>query len=376
MIERRRRGVLSGGAIMHALALAALAASIARADVVQRRGAADPLEGTVTVGPDGARVRTATNAIHVVPWDRVRAVETDDPALRVMVERWAETADALWRARSRVERQDTMSAEPLFVRAFEETIGTTHETALVVAEGVLRCRLARGANDEAIIPALECIRLRAAGVQTDSYAALPPVHDAATGVLPMLPPWFVETRTIRRSVRRVEAYLSTHGTELTMAIGQQYLDALRRTAALPNETMPRVDDDVADDPGVVLLTVVRDAIHGDAATRRAARSALEPDLLNVADPWRQVWARYATGLSLASEEGEGRRERGLIMLLSIPASRAYVAPYITGLALDRAATHCAAHDMPHGAASLRLELAQRFPGHPVLAHDPDSPAPR
>ena len=211
-----------------------LTGSAAHGDVVQRRGAADPLEGTVTVGPDGARVRTATNAIHVVPWDRVRAVETDDPALRVMVERWADTADALWRARSRVERQDTTAAEPLLVRAFDETIGATHETALVVAEGVLRCRLARGANDEAIIPALECIRLRAAGVQTDSYAALAPIHDAATGLLPMLPPWFVETRS--SSAQRAASwttYLTAHGTRAdTTPIGQLYLDALRRTAGV------------------------------------------------------------------------------------------------------------------------------------------------
>ena len=73
-------------------------------------------------------------------------------------------------------------------------------------------------------------------------------------------------------------------------------------------------------------------------------------------------------VSLAGEDGEGRRERGLIMLLSIPAARAHVVPYVTGLALDRTPQiHCAAHGMAAWRRRhLRLELAQRFPGHPVL----------
>ena len=47
---------------------------------------------------------------------RIREVISADHERQV--ERYMETADALWRARSRVERNDVALAEPLFERLF------------------------------------------------------------------------------------------------------------------------------------------------------------------------------------------------------------------------------------------------------------------
>ncbi|MHC4421626.1 MAG: PH domain-containing protein, partial [Planctomycetota bacterium] len=153
----------------------------AAADVVERRGAAPVIEGEVTVIDDaGVTVRSPLGAVHFVAWDRVRRVETERE--RPELQKHWETAVDLWRARSRVERNDTTLAEPLLERLFERYRGRTHETALVVAEGLLRCRIARADHVLAIVPALEVARLRRAGVKTEAYANLAPVFDSDYGL--------------------------------------------------------------------------------------------------------------------------------------------------------------------------------------------------
>ena len=162
-------------------------AASARADLVERRGSEPPVEGKITrIDDAGVTVRSDLGAFHFVPWDRVRHVEAkeQDPLLA----RRMETATRLWRARSRVERHDTTLAEPILERLFERYHGQTHETALVVAEGLLRCRLAPGDHVRAVLPALETARLRRADVTTDSYANLTAVIDESTSLCPLLAP--------------------------------------------------------------------------------------------------------------------------------------------------------------------------------------------
>ncbi|MHC4710421.1 MAG: PH domain-containing protein, partial [Planctomycetota bacterium] len=94
-----------------------LLAAAAVADVVERRGSAPAIEGEVTAIDDaGVTVRSPLGAVHFVAWDRVRRVETDPEGSALA--RHMETAVALWRARSRVERNDTTLAEPLLERLF------------------------------------------------------------------------------------------------------------------------------------------------------------------------------------------------------------------------------------------------------------------
>ena len=145
----------------------ALASGSLRADGVERRGTEGAIEGRITrVDDAGVHVASPQGADHFVPWDRVRRVDSRHPPPGL--DRWMPVAVELWRARSRVERNDTSLAEPLLERLFERYRGKTHTTALVVAEGLLRCRLAHSAHARAVIPALEVARLRRANVSTDS----------------------------------------------------------------------------------------------------------------------------------------------------------------------------------------------------------------
>src|SRR5262245_53603531 len=94
---------------MLAAAPAILVAAAASADTVERRGRAPSLEGTVErVDASGVSVRSRSGAVQVVPLDRVRDVVLEQPdTRRADWERVRESAEQLWRARSRVERGDT-----------------------------------------------------------------------------------------------------------------------------------------------------------------------------------------------------------------------------------------------------------------------------
>jgi hypothetical protein len=206
---------------------AVLSTGVAVADVVERRGDEPSLQGTV-VSLDGAgvKMRTASGALHAVPWDRVREVQCD-PVLAAELKTWMPVAEDLWRARSRLQRRDTTMAEPLLERLFERYRGQTHETALVVAEGLLRCRLARADHGLAVIPALETARLRRAGITTDSYAGLSQVFDETHALCPLLAPVWVDSPFLHALERDLGVY-DAQGDAVVTALAQLYRKAVLR----------------------------------------------------------------------------------------------------------------------------------------------------
>lgn len=351
-----------------ASALLALALALpSRGDVVERRGAEPALEGEVDPREEGVRVRTDQGAEILVPWDRVRAIHASDPSIRAAWERHRDEATTLWRARSRVERHDVALAEPDLARLFERSRGATHETARVVAEGLLRCRLARGAQAEALIPALETLRLERAGVTTMSYADLPQVLDAATGLCPQLAPWWDDDRALAASERGLAAYAERvrAADALVAAIAERYRAIARRrleVEALPPTDAPETASDALD----LLDLLLRCAAPDDAVRREATATAAAR--VNGADSgtWREAWLRAAIGEAMLEESGAGRRRRGIVELLNVPARFGSRLPWLAGRCLAVAAAQCEAEGFAAGADSLRAELAARWPAHPVL----------
>lgn len=333
-------------------------------DTIERRGAEPAIVGRITVADEsGVYVRSAQGATHFVPWDRVRRVVTDRP--EVGLDRWLDTAETLWRARSRVERNDTTLAEPLLERLFERYRGQTHETALVVAEGLLRCRLVRGANAAAVIPALEVGRLHRAGVETASYAMLRPVIDEETSLCPELAPAWLNSRALDKLRRDLGEY-GAEGDPIIAALAEGYLQAVRRQVGVealagsgePDESAP------PEHPGVQLLMRCAACGAEDAQRRQAARDVLRLELPTM-PPWAEAWARFALGTSLLREDGVGRRQRGLLDLVHLPARFGRSHPYLAGLALAWCGEASRGWgDLP-AAAAFEAELSRRFPNHPV-----------
>lgn len=332
--------------------------SVTLGDVVERRGQATALEGDVlSTNDEGVTVRTATGALHMVPWDRVRSVDTGQPP-DPLLERRLERAQLLWRARSRVERDDTTLAEPLLERLFAEYRGQTHETALVVAEGLLRCRLARGEHALAVIPSLEVARLRRAGIETDSYRMLRAVHDETTALCPALPPVWAPSPLLDSLTRDLKQYQAADDPVVS-AIARLYSRAIGAQSDDDPDTTTQENH-----PGVTLLSWLIDGRSTDAATRRGARGHLQAQL-DRHPTWAQAWMRYHLGLSLLLEEGIGRQQQGLVQLAHLPANFGRTQPYLAGMALDRLAGELATRGQTEAARSVRTELTRRYPNHPV-----------
>ncbi|MHC5027593.1 MAG: hypothetical protein ACYTGR_12635 [Planctomycetota bacterium] len=337
----------------------------AGADVIHRRGAQTPLEGElVRLDLGGAILRTQTGAEHVVPLDHVRSIECDGH--RTDLDDMLQLADELWRARTRVERRDTVLAEPQLERLYAACRGESHETALVVAEGLLRCRLAHGRQVLAILPALDVMRLRRSGIETDAFVTLADVIDPAYELCQGLPPAWIDTRGLSRLANDLQNY-EDGGDAVVAAIADLY----RRLAMLQlGRVVERLDSaSLPDHEGVELLADIVRTSDPDAGTRASARQRLQRRGSRGA-AWVDAWCRFAIGRSYLRESGTGRRERGLIQLAHVPARHGAGQPFLSGLALEEMARGVESIGDSASALAIREELVRRYPAHPILAAPP------
>lgn len=328
------------------------------ADVVERRGAEPAVEGTVTLIDDaGVEVRSPLGAVHFIPWDRVRSVQADrvDPTLDARME----TAVDLWRARSRVERHDTTLAEPVLERLFEKYQGRTHETALVVAEGLLRCRVARAEQVLAVIPALDVARLRRAGVTTEAYATLAPEYDTRYALCTAVAAVWIPSPRLELLAQDLAAY-DAQGDEVVRALANEYRNAVLRTLGRTPDAAPTAPDH----PGLKLMRRLNACRTQDPDRRSAAREQLRRAIPKM-PPWAEAWSRYQIGVSLLAEKGVGRRQKGAVSLIYLPARFSRTHAFLAGLALAEVAAVLDREDDAAAAATLRSELNRIYPNHPL-----------
>jgi hypothetical protein len=308
-----------------------------------------------------------SHSSELIRWARSREVETEKS--RAEIDRYREDAIALWRARSRLERSDFELAEPLFERLFEKYRGQKHETALVVAEGLLRCRLARGSNDAAVIPALEAVRLRhSVKNAANVYSILRPVIDARTGLCIDLPPAWVNATALTRLERDLASY-DAKGDTVAAAQAELYRLAIQQQMGIAPS--PRRDLAVTD-PGVIFLRLIVQSQVGDAAVRAASRKELEV-LVPKLEPWQLSWAHFALGISLLREDNRDHHEKGMVHLAHLPARFGQSQPFLAGLAIEALAQACDREGDAAGAAALRADLKVSFANHPVVRAMPANP---
>lgn len=371
-------------------------AGTSHADTIERRGREPALRGKVEgVDEDGVRFRSELGATQVIPWDRVRSV--DSGSFETIVRSQMAVAEQLWRARSRVERGDTEQAEPLLERLFTTYQGRTSETALVVAEGLLRCRLARADQALAVLPWIEVLRLRRGGIETSSYASLPPVIDPETGLAPLLPPVFMDdpsSQRIREELRRISTAPGTDPAVAELAGLYALAMPLAANGALPvSPSLPALTEPVSgkaarpEDPAAALVRLVLAAQQSDQPTREAARQRID-QLLATAAPsggaggsgasgtavlsqaWSDAWLRFFGGSSRLRDSDGGMRRRGVVELLHVPARDARQLPFLSGVALWLAASAVERDGDAGSSAVLRRELDIEFPAHPLRRSAP------
>lgn len=372
---------------------------------VRLRGGESPPAGLVVVGvgdagvamgvrdldAEMAQIPSTQSASLVVSWDRVKGV---DGPLRTRSEAYADLADTLWRARTRLERGDWVAAEPLFERAFKGTRGKSGATAGVVAEGLLRCRLKRGAHVLAIEPFLGLLAADSPGevLHRDwaSLAGLGTLLDPATKLAPSLPPiWLrvpaVEALAAQDTIaagwdQQPAPGSASGGPSRSTLLGLLYLEAARFECGRP-AAMPPI---ASSDPGVQLVAQIVQARIGSPEQRAGARKALEERLRQLAPrpgaagdsapdasaAWLEAWIRAGLGRSLLRENPPELRQAGVVQLLHLPARFAGSHPYLAGLALAEASAALRDLGDADGADTLAHELSVSFPTHPVLDWDP------
>ncbi len=346
--------------ILMMLLCSVMSHSVAAQHII-RRGTEPVVRGQVTIVNDaGVTLRSEFGAVHFVPWDRIRRVVSDTFADEIA--RYEETAEQLWRARSRVERYDTVLAEPLFERLFEQYRGQTHETALVIAEGLLRCRLDRGVQAEAVIPMLEVMRLRRANITTSSYSMLRPVLIPELELSPALAPVWLPSPELDRVLNSLIDY-DARGDTVVRAAADLFARSMARTLDrdLPVEVRDR---SVPDHPGLMVLRDFVETTSPDPAIRDAARTRMLNGI-NGRPIFAMAWTHFAVGRSLLGESGIGRQQRGLVELLHLPAIFGNDQAFLTGLALQLAAAGLERLGDVDAARQLRSELDALYPTHPA-----------
>ncbi len=347
--------------------LAAMVGLLATAQIGLRGGEAAPAGEIVSLDAAGLVLGPPPGTL-VIGWDRVKSVEG------VWKERAAPflgSAEQAWRARTRLERGDSLSAEPLFEQLFESYRGKTGATAAVVAEGLLRCRLRRGAHVAAIDPWLAMLMAApTSGLATPvfhpgwaSEAGLSPAVDTATGLVPALPPIWL-------SWPSVEAFARQGSPEIKDSRAAGIRALYLASAKFECGEAVGVPSVGANEPGSQIVREIVLSRAGDAEQRASARKSLEERMrgssANPTPPWLEAWCRAAIGRSLVREDAADLKKLGVVELLHIPARFSTMHPYLAGMALAEASVTLRGLGDESGADTLAKELAEAYPSHPVL----------
>lgn len=282
-------------------------------------------------------------------------------------------AEELWRARTRLERGDRALAEPIFSRMFTQTNGQSHETALMVAEGLMRVRLARGANAAAVIPMLEVIRMRRMGVKSDSFTMLQSlIEEVEPGemVCVQLPPLFVRTNDLRLLVKELESY-DAQEDAYVRHLAQGYKRAAENTLHATADT--KSDLDGARDTFVDNVINTRWSVYEPSKGRPARSQRNVGTEIDALPEWAQLWSLYASGSQKMESPDLNVRDRGIVQLASVASFSSDRFPYITGLALGDLAVELEKEGQLESALSLRRELQVKMPRHPIEQQIPPLP---
>lgn len=330
------------------------------------------LEGVVLGGPGGEAAR-------VIGWDRVVRVNGE---LAPRAEPFLPLARDVWRARTRLERGDSPSAAPVFEALSEVLSGRRGPTSTLVAEGLLRCRLSRGASATAVAPWLAMIEGEAAaqarGAAESAFPDLPPVLDRRSGLCPQLPPMFRPGPATEQLAAADIAALSLagDGTE-SRELAALYVRAARADAGFPPAGFAGAAR--AAGPGLRLVRDIVEARTAGPAARDAARARLSARLdraaLEPIPDWEEAWVRLALGRSLAMEPQPELALRGVVQMLHVPARFHDALPELAALATAEAADALLAAGQPQNAAALLTELRRTAPWFEAAGANADAPQP-
>ncbi len=349
----------------------------AAAQVELREGRGEVAGTVADVSPLGVSVDVPTDAKpvrRIVGWDRVKSIGGERAQAAAV---FAPLSDAIWRARSRLDRGDWAGAEPLLTPLVDRFEGDSGKgpSAAVVFDGLLRCRLARGARAGSISAWLQLLavyqRSGVSGVTWEPPQSwiggtidAMPVIDLKTGLAPSLPPIWVGEPGLELAASQGDwSRAAGAGSPVASELGAWYTIAGRYEAGSAIEWPQKWSDA----PGPRLVRLIVQARAGDAAQRAAARESILGIMAgDGVESWQESWCRAAIGRSLIREDDPEQKIRGVVQMLHVPARLSRSSPYLAGVCLAECATTMWDLGDPQAAVALKQELAASYPAHPAL----------
>lgn len=345
------------------LLLAAIVAPCAPAQIELRGGAfvEDPVVGVSAAGV----VVERDGATRVFGWHEVKRVvgEFEDASSG-----YARLSDDLWRAMSRLERNDFALSAPILERLWADALA--HEadpqtltsvrllgpTGLAIARGVTAVRLAQGRLPEAVESWAASVALSrdVSGEAAEASAALEP----------MLPPIFVQSVAAERLANSLAPGV-VERDPLAGALFAWYRFSAARACGL-DTPIPSTSGEIATRDPVRFVSDLVGTIYGDAGDRSGARERVSEVAEAGASDWREAWARAALGIAQVNDPDGRERIVGALELMHLPARFASTQPYLAGVSLAWATVALNAQGDVEHAASLRAELESRFPESPAI----------
>ncbi|MDP6602091.1 MAG: hypothetical protein QGH76_07320 [Phycisphaerales bacterium] len=333
-----------------AITLTLCFAGVARADRLVFRGQQGALVGrVVSGGEEGVRIQVDdSQSMQVVPWHEIREIQSTVrlPEQDALLKR----GERLWRARQRLVRGDITLAEPLFEQVFRELRGASGSDARLAAEGLLRCRIARGDILAAAEPLLETIRLDEAGV-APPFMELGPVIDPETGLSPGMPP----VRIVLPAAEVLAPWIRGESTRAA-AVAEGML------------AMVDVDREAPSIPGVKdggFLAQIISVSDSARAGYGKARSDLEKALPTLV-PWRAMWARWFLARGMRTTGDDADRRAAMLHLAHVAAEHEASQRWLAGAAMLLLADELDKDGRVEQADRIRIELATTIPAHPLL----------
>ena len=343
-------------------------AQLASSMLTLRDGVPPPAMLVRDVTADGVELVAGESdgaAMQLLTWDRVASVQGN---WRDKAAPYRAMSNDLWRARVRLERGDSLGAEPLLEKHAATFAQRQGPLSAMVWSGLLRCRVNRQAQSAAIVAWAGVVRagqgevVFASRAKAGDEARDTAIIDAGTMLAPQLAPIFLPAPSLQIVTQAIPAKSETRADKLMLLYVAAADFELGRKTPLP----ARESDDVA----LALTWDVVAARIGDDATKATAKKNLQARLQAAEPPrWQEAWVRVALGrLMIASTEVEERR-LGVVMLLHVPARLADAHPYLAGLALAEVSVMLARDGDVTAARNTLAKLESDFPGHPALAWD-------
>ena len=326
---------------------------------VERRGGLPALDGAaVIVEESGLRIKGADGVDQFARWDEVRTVSgTTAPG---NIDAQLKFGESVWRARTRLLRDDVELAEPLFRETWSALRNRKGDLGQLIAEGLLRCALARGDNVAAIEPWMTLVEARSAGggANATPFNTLPPVLDASTMFSSEISP-FTSPELATRVAAALESAVKDGGASVIWA--PRFARILRRA---PQHAAPSASPSTSEK---LLITLEEILLASDARDRRKLSEGFLAIAKQVgggdAPPYLLAWRSMAIGRALVSQPDRAAQEEGTLELLSVAATEGNSA--LGRLALLEAAGACRAYGDAKSAKSIERIIAT-LDGDPLL----------